>query len=119
MSLWKRREAQNYGHFYQPSLSEGAGVLSASNPRSDQFDESGIHKPKDLVNYLIAVQTTKFSKTILEQFGYPTLIANAKRLMEKYPAGQLKRSVKIAVDVSKHPFSFKLVEEICQKQQQT
>lgn len=121
MSLWKRREPQNFGHFYQPSLVEGAGVISygGSNPHSEQFDESGINKPKDLVNYLLAVQTKKFGKTILDKnFTYSMLQAHAKRLMGKYSSGELKRAVKIVVDIANHPFSFKPVEAECLRQKQ-
>lgn len=118
MSLWKRREIQSYGRFYQPSLAEGAGPISASNPMSEQFDESGINKPKDLVNYMLAVQKTKFGKTILDtqNFTYSMLQAHAKRLMQKYPSGVLKRAVKAMVDIALHPFSFKKVEEECTRQ---
>lgn len=117
MSLWKRRE-QSFGRFYQPSLSEGAGSVSASNPRSDQFDETGVETPKQLVNYLLAVQKKKFNRTILDdsRFTYSMLQAHAKRLQAKYPSGVLKRAVKTMVDVANHPFSFKKVEEECQRQ---
>src|SRR5512139_3390830 len=119
MSLWKRREIQSYGRFYQPSLSEGAGPVSASNPKSDQFDETGVETPKGLVNYLLAVQKKKFNRTILDdnRFTYSMLQAHAKRLQAKYPSGALKRAVKTMVDVANHPFSFKLVEEECLRNQ--
>jgi hypothetical protein len=117
MSLWKRLQPQDFGSFKQVSLPEGPATVLSSNPDSDQFDETGVSKPKDLVNYMLSVQKQKFDSTILEQFSYTTLMYNAKRLMGLYPSGVLKRAVKKAADISNHPFSFKVVENICQSQQ--
>ncbi len=117
MSLWRRLQPTDFGSFKQVSLPEGPADVLSSNPDSEQFDESGVETPKQMVNYLISVQKKKFNSTILEQFRYATLQAQAKRLMGLYANGVLKRAIKRAVDVSNHPFSFKVVETICKNQQ--
>jgi hypothetical protein len=113
MPLWNRLNPQSLGTIKQVSQSEGPASVLLSNPHSDQFDEGGIYKPKDLVNYLIALEVKKFGKAIIGSLSFTALQHHAKQLMEKYEVGELKRAVKIAVDTSNHPCSFKLVEEIC------
>jgi len=114
MSLWQRIKPQSFGTYKQVSLSGGPASVSGCNPYSEQFDTSGVSKPKDLVNYMVAKQTAKFGYSILKQFKYTTMQAQAKRVMDLYSVDQLMRAIKIAVDVSNHPFSFKLVETICE-----
>ncbi len=114
MSLWQRIKPQSFGTFKQVPLTEGPAAVSGCNPYSEQFDTRGVSKPKDLVNYMVAQQTAKFGYSILKQFKYATMLAQTKRVMEKYSIDQLMRAIKIAVDVSNHPFSFKLVETICE-----
>ena len=113
MSLWNRQSPQSFGQIKQASLTEEPVSVLSSNPHAAQFDEGGIYKPKDLVNYLISLEVKKFGKAIIGSLSFTALQHHAKKLMEKYEVGELKRAVKIAVDTSNHPCSFKLVEEIC------
>lgn len=115
MSLWSRVKPESFGQVKQVSPVEGPALVSVSNPHSEQFNQQGVKRAKDLVSYMLAEQRKKFDNTILDQLSYKTLEANAKRLMQKHGGLEVKKAIKKANDISKHPYSFKLVAKLCPK----
>ena len=115
MSLWNRAKPESFGQYKQVSQTGRPASVSASNPYSEQFDTSSCESPKALVRYMLAQQRLKFDSTILDQIKLPALERHCKKLMQEYGGLEVKKAIKKSVDISKHPFSFKLVEKLCPK----
>jgi len=114
MSLWKRNKLPN-GHTYSENteVGEGSFFLLRDDPLSSHFEPKIGDKPKDLVNYMLALQVRQFDKLI--DLTYPALVRNMKLLLKEYDAMMIKRAIKYASQVAEHPFSTKFVKEVIEQ----
>lgn len=111
MSLWKRNQPPN-GHTYSEENTNGEGLafLLEANPLSFHFKPECGDKPKDLVNYMIALQVKRFGCSI--NLDTRILIRNVKLLLKKHDVMMVKRAIKYSSIVADHPYSFKFVESV-------
>jgi hypothetical protein len=110
MSLFNRNKLPK-GNTYSGEIVEGKGLfqLLRNNPLSTHFDPVCRNKPRDLVNYMIALQVKRFGFHI--DMGYPILVRNMKLLLARHDAMMLKRTIKYCSLIADHPFSTKFINE--------
>jgi hypothetical protein len=70
-------------------------------------------KPKELYNYLIAVQVRKFGASV--DLSYAILARNLKLLVKKYGITEVTYGIGAAAVVAQHPFSTAFVEDMIQQ----
>lgn len=114
MSLWKRNQPPS-GHTYSEENTSGEGLsfLLRDNPLSSHFKPECGDKPKDLVNYLIALQMRQIGRII--EMDTRILSRHVKLLLKKYDVMLIKRGIKYASQTADHPYSFKYVEEMIEQ----
>lgn len=125
MSLFNRHKAVSLGKAEALEPTVRRFILNEDDPFSSKFNSKCGNTPKDIVNFLIAVQVRKFGNSIISdgKFKPVQLQKNAKDVLKKYKCtpDTLKRAIQVAADRSPYPFTFKMVanylkevEERCQ-----
>lgn len=114
MSLWKRNQLPK-GTSYSEEKRNGDGLsfLVRGSPLSIHFDPNVGDSPKDLTNYLIALQVRRFGCSI--ELEHQTLVMNFKRLLKKHDPLLIKRGIAYAAQIANNPFSTKFVSECIEK----
>lgn len=114
MSLYTRNSGTVYQHYANYQSNQGLVFIVRGNPKSCHFVAPCGDQPREIVTWMLALQTRRYGHVVDQ--SYPILINNVKRLLKKYTPDQIKRAVKYAVIVSRYPYTFKLVREILEQE---
>ena len=120
MSVWDRGRRPHFGDLYYgegDDLPSGPlSELKANDPNSMYFKFPPKLTLKTVVGCLLSVQKERYGQTILDvvpKLSWAALARHAKTFIDLYDIQTVYRAVLIAADRCKHPFSFKVVGEIC------
>lgn len=120
MSVWDRGRRQHLGDIDYDGgddiLSGPLSELKVDDPTSVYFRFPEKLTLKTVVGCLLSVQRERYGQTILDVvpgMNWGALSRRAKDLVELYGIRAVYRAVLIAADRCRHPFSFKIVGDIC------
>jgi hypothetical protein len=105
--LFGKSGATSFGHFGATGVApEGLDHMQDDNPFSPHF-KSRCQNEKDVVRYLIAVQTRRYGKSV--DLPERALVRHVKKQAELYSLDLLVRGIAHAATVSLFPFSIGFV----------
>jgi len=119
--IWDRGKRPDYQVKLNPDdiiRGEPLSRLFEDNPYSCYFKIPDGLNLKKLVGYMLGGQRNLFGRTILDdvpKLNWGALSRHAKTLVDFYGIELVYRAAAVALRESKHPFSFKMVSEICQR----
>lgn len=114
MNMWNRGKLLK-GNTYSDEIEDdkGLSMLVVDNPLSDHFKPECGDSPKNLKDFMIALQVRQYGHTI--ELEDRVLIRNIKLLLKEYDPLLIKRGIKYASQTSDYPFSTKYVKEMIEQ----
>jgi len=85
------------------------------DPFGSHFEPKLGEKTTTLVDFMLGQQRQRYGETIEEQLSRPILLRHCNLLKQKYGAGEVERGIRMALQVSEYPFSFKLVGKLLEE----
>ncbi|HMN10765.1 MAG TPA: hypothetical protein PKD55_00405 [Bellilinea sp.] len=108
-----RKQSQHLGDQWagRPEADDTHAILRG-DPFSSHFEPVLGEDTGLIVDFMLGSQYRKYGTTIEETLTRAILLRHASLLKEKYGAGEVERGIRMALQVSRYPFSFKLVEKL-------